>query len=110
MGIYIRKPGAYPAVVSRIGAIFEVRFVDFPNCVAAGKNAEEAENNARFALGVYISTLSRFHRLPPVPTANLEGNRNTLDRYVTYLESILPPPCPPPDIERPQVLLPVTDA
>ncbi len=90
MGIYVKNPGAYPAVVSRIGTMFEVKFVDLPNCVAAGRSAQEAENNAKSALGTYISTLSKLRCLPPAPTANFAGDSNTRDRYVTYLESPAP--------------------
>lgn len=84
MGKYVRKPGAYPAVVSRIGRIYEVPSVDFPNYVAAGKDRREAEKNAKSALGVYIAVLERFHNPPPLPTTDYAGDSNMLDRYVTY--------------------------
>lgn len=85
MGIYIKGLDFYPAMVSGKGNSFQADFVDIPGCHGYGATANEAELNARHALGVHMSTLGRYGRTLPLPSVVTECAR-TGDRYLVYIE------------------------
>lgn len=91
MGIHVRGRDFYPAIVSREGRMFEARFLDFPNCVAAGATAKEAEVRAEAALSTWVEMARRFARPLPVPS-KVETDGMTQDRYVAFIRFQSPRP------------------
>jgi predicted RNase H-like HicB family nuclease len=86
VGIYLRGVDFYPAVIRRVGNMYEAQFVDLPNCRAAGRSAAETEMKAKVALETFEAMARRFCLPLPAPTEKVvQADRP--DCYVAYIRS-----------------------
>jgi len=84
VGIYVKGADLYPAIVKLERGLFEVRFVDLPNCMAVGKSPREAESRAEEALAIWAGFAEKHCRSMPKPSS-LPRRADTAREYTAYI-------------------------
>jgi predicted RNase H-like HicB family nuclease len=87
----------YIAFISIDGPVFSVVFPDFPGCISAGKDFEDAVRMAHEALSGHVECMKDAHLQIPEPSSLDKIKRNWEDwqdwknsEYTTTLVSLIP--------------------
>ena len=81
---------SYPAVFEPCADGYSVYFPDLPGCVSFGETFEDAEREARDALGLHIYGMEKDGEPLPAPSAHPEIDPATAEGYLVSVVTVFP--------------------